>query len=162
MLGLSSSHSLRAEKLTDFINISSGRSTAEVALRFSDGTKIRRRIKRTENGYYSYFYMNDRLSKQSEVADFLGGKARCPAARIQRRDAGRYHPDHRDEATWSVGAVIDGSPVWPSSTSGTQALTGSEVVRDRVEREEASAQGGVAPARGGWPSNGSRRWFTSS
>ena len=77
VLGLSSSHSLRAEKLTDLINISSARSTAEVALRFSDGTRIRRRIKRTENGYYSYFYMNDRLSKQSEVADFLGGDSAC-------------------------------------------------------------------------------------
>ncbi len=71
VLALSSSRNLRAEKLTDLINLNSGRNTAEVALEFSDGTKIRRRIKRTGNGYYSYNYLNERLCKQSDIVDHL-------------------------------------------------------------------------------------------
>ena len=49
----------------------SGKNTAEVAIAFSDGTKIRRRIKRTGNGYYRYNYLNDRLCKQSDIVDHL-------------------------------------------------------------------------------------------
>lgn len=136
VLGLSSSHSLRAEKLTDFINISSGRNTAEVALRFSDGTRIRRRIKRTENGYYSYFYMNDRLSKQSEVADFLGGQ-------LGVRPHG-YNVVMQGDITRIIEMsdlerrrVIDEiAGVAEFDLRRTQALTELEVVRDRVEREE--------------------------
>ena len=55
VLALSGSRTLRAEKLTDLINLNSGRQSAEVSLSFSDGTRIRRRIKRTASGYYSYF-----------------------------------------------------------------------------------------------------------
>ena len=136
VLGLSSSHSLRAEKLTDFINISSGRSTAEVALRFSDGTRIRRRIKRTENGYYSYFYMNDRLSKQSEIADFLGGQ-------LGVRPHG-YNVVMQGDITRIIEMsdlerrrVIDEiAGVAEFDLRRTQALAELEVVKDRVEREE--------------------------
>ena len=136
VLGLSSSHSLRAEKLTDFINISSGRSTAEVALRFSDGTRIRRRIKRTENGYYSYFYMNDRLSKQSEIADFLGG-------RLGVRPHG-YNVVMQGDITRIIEMsdlerrrVIDEiAGVAEFDLRRNQALAELDVVRDRVEREE--------------------------
>ena len=71
VLALSSSRNLRAEKLTDLINLNSGKNIAEVAISFSDGTKIRRRIKKTGNGYYSYNYLNDRLCKQSDIVDHL-------------------------------------------------------------------------------------------
>lgn len=135
VLGLSSSHSLRAEKLTDLINISSHRSTAEVALRFSDGTRIRRRIKRTENGYYSYFYMNDRLSKQSEVADYLG--------RLGVRPHG-YNVVMQGDITRIIEMsdldrrrVIDEiAGVAEFDLRRNQALAELEVVRDRIEREE--------------------------
>jgi len=66
VLALSSARNLRAEKLTDLI-----KNTAEVAIEFSDGTKVRRRIKRTGNGYYSYNYLNDRVCKQSDIVEFL-------------------------------------------------------------------------------------------
>jgi len=134
-LGLSSSHSLRAEKLTDFINISSNRSTAEVALRFSDGTRIRRRIKRTENGYYSYFYMNDRLVKASEVADFLG--------RLGVRPHG-YNVVMQGDVTRIIEMsdldrrrVIDEiAGVAEFDLRRNQALAELEVVKERIEREE--------------------------
>ncbi|HNO08940.1 MAG TPA: AAA family ATPase, partial [Methanoregulaceae archaeon] len=71
VLALSSSRTLRAEKLTDLINLNSAKPIAEVSLSFSDGTKIRRRIKKTGSGYYSYNYLNEKLCKQSEVTEFL-------------------------------------------------------------------------------------------
>jgi len=136
VLGLSSSHSLRAEKLTDFINITSKRSTAEVALKFSDGTRIRRRIKRTEHGYYSYFYMNDRLSKQSEIAEFLGG-------RLGVRPHG-YNVVMQGDITRMIEMsdlerrrVIDEiAGVAEFDLRKTQAHAELEVVRERIEREE--------------------------
>ena len=71
VLSLSTSRNLRAEKLTDFINNKSGKNTAEVTLTFSDDTKIRRRIKRTANGYYSYYYLNEKTCSQAEILDYL-------------------------------------------------------------------------------------------
>ncbi|MEG3056896.1 MAG: AAA family ATPase [Methanoculleus sp.] len=96
VLALSGARGLRAEKLTDLINVNTGKNTAEVGITFSDGTTIRRRIKRTSAGYYSYNYLNGRLCKQGDVIEFLA-KLRCQARRLQRRDAGGYHPDHGDE-----------------------------------------------------------------
>ncbi|MGD9491009.1 MAG: AAA family ATPase, partial [Methanoregulaceae archaeon] len=71
VLALSGSRTLRAEKLTDLINLNSGKNTAEVTITLSDGTRIRRRIKRTASGYYSYNYLNDRLCKQADVTEYL-------------------------------------------------------------------------------------------
>ncbi len=140
VLGLSSSHSLRAEKLTDLINISSNRSTAEVALRFSDGTRIRRRIKRTENGYYSYFYMNDRLSKQSEVAEFLGGQlgVRPHGYNVVMQGDITRIIEMSDLERRRVVDEIAGVAEFDHRRD--QALAELEVVKDRVEREELLLQ----------------------
>ena len=56
-LSLSSARGLRAEKLTDLLNVNTGKNTAEVSITFSDDTKIRRKIKKTAHGYYSYNYI---------------------------------------------------------------------------------------------------------
>lgn len=72
VLSLSSSRNLRAEKMTDFINNTSGKYVAEVTLTFSDGTKIRRRIKQSsQSNYYSYYYLNEKTSSQAEILDTL-------------------------------------------------------------------------------------------
>lgn len=71
VLALSSSRSLRAERLTDLINLNSGRNTAEVEITFSDGTVIKRRIKRTDSTYYNYLYLNGRPCRQSDLLEFL-------------------------------------------------------------------------------------------
>jgi len=42
-----------------------------VGVTFSDGTTIRRRIKRTPAGYYSYNYLNAASAKQGDVIEFL-------------------------------------------------------------------------------------------
>lgn len=78
VLALSSSRHLRAEKLTDLINLNTDRNTAEVEITFSDGTNIRRRIKRTENTYYNYLYLNGRSCRQGELLDFLAGHGIVP------------------------------------------------------------------------------------
>ena len=78
VLALSTSRSLRAERLTDLINLNSGRNTAEVELTFSDGTIIRRRIKRTDSTYYNYLYLNGRPCRQGDLLEFLAGKGIVP------------------------------------------------------------------------------------
>ncbi|MDY6965678.1 MAG: chromosome segregation protein SMC [Halobacteriota archaeon] len=78
-LGLSNSRTMRAERLTDLINSSNGNNfdLAEVSLKFDnsdrkitvdeDDVTVTRRIKRTENGYYSYFYFNGRSCNLSDI-----------------------------------------------------------------------------------------------
>ena len=78
VLTLSSSRYLRAEKLTDLINVNSHRNVAEVEIEFSDGTKIRRKIKRTKNGYYNYLYLNEKNCRQSELLEFLAHRGIIP------------------------------------------------------------------------------------
>jgi len=78
VLALSSSRHLRAERLTDLINLNTGRNIAEVEITFSDGTHIRRRIKRTDNAYYNYLYLNGSPCRQGELLDFLAGHGIVP------------------------------------------------------------------------------------
>lgn len=78
VLALSTSRSLRAERLTDLINLNSGRNTAEVELTFSDGTVIKRRIKRTDSTYYNYLYLNGRPCRQADLLDFLAQRGIVP------------------------------------------------------------------------------------
>ncbi len=63
-LGITTSKTLRADRLTDLIRI--GCNEAEVAIEIGD-LRIRRRIKKTERGYYSYYYLNDRSVPYSEI-----------------------------------------------------------------------------------------------
>lgn len=87
-LGLSTSKTMRAEKLTDLIyKDGNGKSPdyAEVTVKFDNGDRelpinsdevvITRRIKQTESGYYSYFYLNDRACSLSDIQNQLA-KAR--------------------------------------------------------------------------------------
>ncbi len=78
VLALSSSRHLRAERLADLLNLNTDKNTAEVEITFSDGTNIRRRIKRTENTYYNYLYLNGRSCRQGELLDFLAGHGIVP------------------------------------------------------------------------------------
>jgi chromosome segregation protein len=73
-LGLSpSTKQLRADRLTDLIH--NGKSEAEVAVVFQNNNKesyeILRRIKVTEKGYYSYYYLNSKPVSLSDVHRFL-------------------------------------------------------------------------------------------
>jgi len=69
-LGLTtSSKALRADKLTDLIRI--GSNEAEVTITFENGTTIARRVKKTDRGYYSYYYINGKSVNYSAVERLL-------------------------------------------------------------------------------------------
>jgi len=134
-LALSSSRTLRAEKLTDLINLDSGKNSAEVTLTFSDGTKIRRRIKRSPTGYYSYIYLNDRLTKQSEVSDLLAKQGIKPHGYnvVMQGDITRII----EMSDFERRKIIDEiAGVAEFDQKKEQALQELEVVRERIEREE--------------------------
>ncbi|AKB49664.1 Chromosome partition protein smc [Methanosarcina barkeri str. Wiesmoor] len=79
-LGLTSSRTLRAEKLTDLIyngDASKKPDFAQVTIRFDnsdhklplelDEIEVSRKVRRTKNGYYSYFYFNGKSVSLGEV-----------------------------------------------------------------------------------------------
>ncbi|HJJ99362.1 MAG TPA: chromosome segregation protein SMC [Methanocorpusculum sp.] len=135
VLSLSSARSLRAEKLTDLINNSSGKRTAEVTLTFSDETKIRRRIKQTTGGYYSYYYLNERLCTQTDILAYLSKYGIKPHGYnvVMQGDVTRIMEmsdlDRR-------GMIDEIAGVAEFDAKKEQALTELEQVRARIEREE--------------------------
>ena len=134
-LALSSARGLRAEKLTDLINLNSGKNSAEVAITFSDGTRIRRRIKRTPHGYYSYNYLNDRLCKQGDVLDFLSRVGIKPEGYnvVMQGDITRIMEMSDTERRKIIDEIAG---VAEFDKKKEQALTELEVVRERIDREE--------------------------
>ena len=135
VLALSSSRNLRAEKLTDLINLNSGKNAAEVAIEFSDGTKIRRRIKRTGNGYYSYNYLNDRLCKQSDIVDHLAKFGIIPHGYnvVMQGDVTRIMEMSDNERRKIIDEIAGVSEF---DIKKQQSLSELDVVRERIEREE--------------------------
>ena len=135
VLALSTSRTLRAEKLTDLINVNSGKHSAEVSLSFSDGTKIRRRIKRTGSGYYSYNYLNDKVCKQSDITDFLSKFGIKPHGYnvVMQGDITRII----EMSDFERRKIIDEiAGVSEFDAKKDQAFRELEVVRERIEREE--------------------------
>jgi chromosome segregation protein len=76
-LGLSTSRTLRAEKLTDLINNNNQRREASVKIIFEDDSdsshtfEVKRKIKDGQNGYTSTYYLNGRVSTLTEIHDTL-------------------------------------------------------------------------------------------
>ena len=74
-LGLSSSRTMRAEKLPDLINNISGKKEAQVIIKFTDDEKIEfeitRKIRVKENGYTSTYYMDGKSCTLTEIHDKL-------------------------------------------------------------------------------------------
>ena len=84
VLGLSSSRTMRAEKLTDLIyNGESAKRPdfAQVTIKFdnsdhkmpvaSDEVSITRKIRETDSGYYSYFYFNGKAVSLTDIHTHL-------------------------------------------------------------------------------------------
>ncbi len=134
-LALSSSRTLRAEKLTDLINLNSGKNTAEVTITFSDGTRIRRRIKRTSGSYYSYNYLNDRLCKQTDIIEFLARHGIKPHGYnvVMQGDITRIIEMGDIERRRIIDEIAGVSEF---DSRKARALQELEVVRERIEREE--------------------------
>ena len=135
VLALSGARGLRAEKLTDLINVNTGKNTAEVTVTFSDGTTIRRRIKRTPTGYYSYNYLNNRLCKQGDVIEFLARIGIKPEGYnvVMQGDITRIMEMSDGERRKIVDEIAG---VAEFDHKRGQAFSELEVVRERIEREE--------------------------
>ncbi|MDO5845651.1 MAG: AAA family ATPase, partial [Methanocorpusculum sp.] len=136
VLALSSSRTLRAEKLTDFINNTSGKPTAEVTLEFSDGTKIRRRIKQTSpTSYYTYYYLNEKTTSQAEILDFLAKNGIRPHGYnvVMQGDISRIMDmSDRDRR----GIIDEIAGVAEFDMKKEQALVELDQVREKIGREE--------------------------
>ena len=74
-LGLSSSRTMRAERLPDLINNLSGKKEAQVTIKFTNDAEIEievtRKIKVKDNGYTSTYYMDGKTVTLTEVHDKL-------------------------------------------------------------------------------------------
>ncbi|MBI3590812.1 MAG: chromosome segregation protein SMC [Candidatus Melainabacteria bacterium] len=74
-LGLSTSRTMRAERLPDLINNISGKKEAQVTIRFTNDNEteieVTRKIKVKENGYTSTYYMDGKTCTLTEVHDKL-------------------------------------------------------------------------------------------
>ena len=134
-LALSSARGLRAEKLTDLINLNSGKNTAEVSITFSDGTKIRRKIKRTPHGYYSYNYLNDRGCKQGDIVDYLSRHGiKSEGYNVVMQGDITHITEMSDTERRKIIDEIAGVAEFDKKRD--QALSELEIVRERIEREE--------------------------
>jgi chromosome segregation protein len=74
-LGLSSTRSMRAERLPDLLNNLSGKNEAKVTVRFTDGLgnelEVVRRIRVKDNGYTSTYMLNGKNTTLTEIHDEL-------------------------------------------------------------------------------------------
>lgn len=134
-LGITSARGLRAERLTDLINTTSSKNTAEVVVGFSDGTRITRRIKRTANGYYSYNYLNGRLCKQGDVLSFLSRHGIRPQGYnvVMQGDVARIMEMSDMERRKIIDEIAGVSEF---DQKRDQSMAELDVVRWRIEREE--------------------------
>lgn len=74
-LGLSSTRSMRAEKLPDLLNNLSGKNEAKVTVRFvtdsNEQLEVSRRIRVKDSGYTSTYQMNGKVSTREDIHDEL-------------------------------------------------------------------------------------------
>ena len=74
-LGLSSTRSMRAERLPDLLNNLSGRSDAKVTVRFTNDAgeelEVSRRIRVKENSYNSTYVLNGKVTTLTDIHDAL-------------------------------------------------------------------------------------------
>ncbi len=70
-LGLSTSKTLRADKLFHLINTHNNKNEAWVKVYFSNGLSVTRKIKKSSGGYVSSYYLNDRPSTLGDIHDEL-------------------------------------------------------------------------------------------
>ncbi|WP_406660508.1 chromosome segregation protein SMC [Methanolobus sp. ZRKC3] len=146
VLGLSSSRTLRAEKLTDLIY--NGESSkrpdfAQVTIKFdntdrempvdSDEIIITRKIRETDSGYYSYFYFNGKAVSLTEVHAHLAKARVTPEGYnvVMQGDVTRIinmTPTERRKIIDEIAGVAE------FDSRRDRAMSELDIVRERVER----------------------------
>jgi chromosome segregation protein len=146
VLGLSSSRTLRAEKLTDLIYNGEGSKKpdfAQVTIRFdnvdrempfdADEISITRKIRETDSGYYSYFYFNGKAVSLTDVHNYLAKARVTPEGYnvVMQGDVTRIinmTPGERRKIIDEIAGVAE------FDSKRDRALSELEIVRERVER----------------------------
>ncbi|MDG6244202.1 MAG: chromosome segregation protein SMC [Methanolobus sp.] len=146
VLGLSSSRTMRAEKLTDLIyNGESSKKPdfAQVTIRFdntdrempydADEVTITRKIRETDSGYYSYFYFNGKAVSLTDVHNYLSKARVTPEGYnvVMQGDVTRIinmTPTERRKIIDEIAGVAE------FDNKRDRALSELEIVRERVER----------------------------
>ena len=157
VLGLSSSRTLRAEKLTDLIyngDKAKKPDFAQVTIKFdntdrempvdTDEVAITRKIRETDTGYYSYFYFNGKAVSLADVHNYLAKARVTPEGYnvVMQGDVTRIitmTPVERRKIIDEIAGVAE------FDNKKERALSELEIVRERVERvdiilEEVAAQ----------------------
>ncbi|NPE31743.1 AAA family ATPase, partial [Methanococcoides sp. SA1] len=148
VLGLSNSRTLRAEKLTDLIyngDKAKRPDFAQVTIKFNntdrempvdaDEVTISRKIRETENGYYSYFYFNGKAVSLTEVHNYLSKARVTPEGYnvVMQGDVTRIitmTPNERRKIIDEIAGVAE------FDNKRDRALNELEIVRERVERAD--------------------------
>lgn len=146
VLGLSSSRTMRAEKLTDLIyngDSSKKPDFAQVTIKFdntdrkmpvaSDEISITRKIRETDSGYYSYFYFNGKAVSLTDVHNHLAKAGVTPEGYnvVMQGDVTRIinmTPGERRKIIDEIAGVAE------FDSKRDRALNELEIVRERVER----------------------------
>ncbi len=148
VLGLSSSRTLRAEKLTDLIYNGDKKKRsdfAQVTIKFDnedrempvdeDEITISRKIRETNNGYYSYFYFNGKAVSLSEVHNYLAKARITPEGYnvVMQGDVTRIitmTPVERRKIIDEIAGVAE------FDNKKERALNELEIVKERIERAD--------------------------
>ncbi|WP_342303932.1 chromosome segregation protein SMC [Methanolobus sp. ZRKC5] len=146
VLGLSSSRTMRAEKLTDLIYNGEGSKKpdfAQVTIRFdntdrempydADEIIITRKIRETDSGYYSYFYFDGKAASLTEVHNYLAKARVTPEGYnvVMQGDVTRIinmTPTERRKIIDEIAGVAE------FDSKRDRAFSELEIVRERVER----------------------------
>lgn len=146
VLGLSSSRTMRAEKLTDLIyNGESAKRPdfAQVTIKFdnsdhkmhvaTDEVSITRKIRETDTGYYSYFYFNGKAVSLTDIHTQLAKAGVTPEGYnvVMQGDVTRIinmTPVERRKIIDEIAGVAE------FDSKKERSLNELEIVRERVER----------------------------
>ncbi|WP_406655719.1 chromosome segregation protein SMC [Methanolobus sp. ZRKC2] len=146
VLGLSSSRTMRAEKLTDLIyNGESSKKPdfAQVTIKFdntdrkmpvaSDEVSITRKIRETDSGYYSYFYFNGKAVSLTDVHNNLAKAGVTPEGYnvVMQGDVTRIINMTAGERRKIIDEIAG---VAEFDNKKDRAINELEIVRERVER----------------------------
>ncbi|MGZ4909660.1 MAG: chromosome segregation protein SMC [Halobacteriota archaeon] len=141
-LGLSTSRTMRADKLTDLIFNGNGANEAMVKVRFDNvdaelpsdtEVTIARKVRRTASGYYSYYYLNGKPCTLADIHELLSKACITPEGYnvVLQGDITRIievSPLERRKIIDEIAGVAE------FDRRRDRALDELEVVRDRVDR----------------------------
>lgn len=141
-LGLSTSRTMRAEKLTDLIFNGDGANEAMVKVRFDNAdaelpadseVTIARKVRRTASGYYSYYYLDGKSCTLGDIHELLSKASITPEGYnvVLQGDITRIievSPLERRKIFDEIAGVAE------FDRRRDRALDELEVVRERVDR----------------------------